>query len=321
MSLTLYILTQQRMLEALPPDQLDPSWPDDETQRWLDVETSDVDELKTLLRPLDLPIEILERCLEPGRGIYFAPHDQALYLEIPVLTDAHADRPKYLSVLCLPTTLITIHREPIPGLKRITTNMAGRVRLYAPDTSTLLYHVLENTIDQAYELLTDLREKFDDLVEAFVRDPQSVAPGDLFILRKPVTNLATTLEDHLYSTQLLLNVESAAFDLAAERERLMNLNRNTERLVHSVSAVREQGRALYQLVLLSQQERTNQRLRLLTIISAVFLPLSLLSGIYGMNFATMPGTDAAYGFPTVLGAMAAFAIAAMWLFYLKGWFR
>lgn len=62
-------------------------------------------------------------------------------------------------------------------------------------------------------------------------------------------------------------------------------------------------------------------LRLLTIVSAIFLPLTLIAGIYGMNFGNMPELTWTYGYPLVIAAMVALAAVLLWIFYLKGWFK
>jgi len=72
---------------------------------------------------------------------------------------------------------------------------------------------------------------------------------------------------------------------------------------------------------MDQQARTEGRLRVLTVLSAVFLPLTLLSGIYGMNFVNMPELDDRYAYFIVLGGMAALAISMILYFARKGWLR
>ena len=66
---------------------------------------------------------------------------------------------------------------------------------------------------------------------------------------------------------------------------------------------------------------TERRLRFLTVLSAVFLPLSLTAGIYGMNFANMPELQTSYGYEVILGLMVALGVAALLYFHRKGWFR
>ncbi len=74
----------------------------------------------------------------------------------------------------------------------------------------------------------------------------------------------------------------------------------------------------YQLTL---QETTNNRLRLLTVLSALFLPLTLIAGIYGMNFQYMPELDEHYAYFVVLGLMLVIGAGMLGFFYLKGWFK
>lgn len=74
----------------------------------------------------------------------------------------------------------------------------------------------------------------------------------------------------------------------------------------------------YQLKL---QGKTNYRLRLLTIISTIFFPLTLITGICGMNFHLMPELDWNYGYFAVLFAMVAIVAAMLWGFYRTGWFE
>ncbi len=77
---------------------------------------------------------------------------------------------------------------------------------------------------------------------------------------------------------------------------------------------------LHQRFVVNSQEKMNQRLAFLTVISAIFLPLTLLAGIYGMNFEVMPELGLPYAYPAALGLMAAIAIG-MWRFFKrKGWF-
>lgn len=67
---------------------------------------------------------------------------------------------------------------------------------------------------------------------------------------------------------------------------------------------------------------TERRLRVLTVISTIFLPLSLVAGIYGMNFPEIPELHLRYGgYEFVLGCMILFAVGALLYFYRKGWFR
>ena len=72
---------------------------------------------------------------------------------------------------------------------------------------------------------------------------------------------------------------------------------------------------------MNQQDRTNQRLAVLTVISAIFLPMTLLAGIYGMNFEVMPELHFRYAYPAVLVLMVAVAAGMILYFRSRGWFK
>ena len=69
------------------------------------------------------------------------------------------------------------------------------------------------------------------------------------------------------------------------------------------------------------QEVGNRRLRYLTVISAVFMPLTLISSIYGMNFDSMPELHVPHAYPLVLGAMVLITFLSLWGFRQGGWFK
>ena len=68
-------------------------------------------------------------------------------------------------------------------------------------------------------------------------------------------------------------------------------------------------------------EVTNSRLRTLTLLSAIFLPLTLIAGIYGMNFQHMPELDERYAYFSILALMAVIACGMLWFFRRRGWFK
>ncbi|MGB5219384.1 MAG: CorA family divalent cation transporter, partial [Polyangiales bacterium] len=69
-----------------------------------------------------------------------------------------------------------------------------------------------------------------------------------------------------------------------------------------------------------KQVLLNRRIAMLTILSAIFMPLTLLTGIWGMNFEHMPELDNPYAYPAALGLMATLGLGGAWAFYKRGWF-
>jgi magnesium transporter len=78
---------------------------------------------------------------------------------------------------------------------------------------------------------------------------------------------------------------------------------------------------LHQHYLLTLQDTTNQRLKLLTVLSTIYLPSTLIAGIYGMNFPDIPATEITYGYFVVLAIMILLVIGQLGFFYWRGWFK
>jgi magnesium transporter len=84
---------------------------------------------------------------------------------------------------------------------------------------------------------------------------------------------------------------------------------------------RELAGGLTDLYLSSVANRQNDVMKTLTIMASIFIPLSFLAGIYGMNFQNMPELHAKYGYPILLGIMAAVGLTMIVYFIRKGWIQ
>ena len=82
---------------------------------------------------------------------------------------------------------------------------------------------------------------------------------------------------------------------------------------------REMAFGLLNTYLSSVAHRSNEVMKVLTVISSVFVPLTFLAGIYGMNFKNMPELSLRWSYPLVWGVMAATAGSMLWFFWSKGW--
>jgi magnesium transporter len=68
------------------------------------------------------------------------------------------------------------------------------------------------------------------------------------------------------------------------------------------------------------QEKSNKRINFLTVIQSIFVPLTLIAGIYGMNFINMPELEYKYGYFIIIGVLVLVASGFLWYFYKHGWF-
>ena len=88
----------------------------------------------------------------------------------------------------------------------------------------------------------------------------------------------------------------------------------------TVETFRETASGLIELYMSSVSQRMNEVMQVLTVMASIFIPLTFLAGIYGMNFVDMPELKWRYGYPMIWGVMILCALIMLWLFKRKKWF-
>lgn len=321
MKLRIFGINERSTLEPLPTAELTPTWMKDETHRWIDIEAATPDELQEVLAPLELPNLILESCLQNERSSRFISRRDALYLEVPTYLGWNESWKPYISVLCLPTTIITIHHDPLHTIEDVIDGLDQDVPLFARDASALLYHLFVEISKKNLDAALDVRSEAEALSHALNQDPDRIDPQQIAALRRQISHYSTVQDDHTYCAGVLRTVESKRLhynENSSYFSDLLQLATVSRQLIAGAQSRVEDLENMYDAAI---QTRVESRLRMLTILSAVFLPLTLISGIYGMNFSDLPGMGVGYGYFIVIGIMLATVGFMGWFMYRRGWFQ
>jgi magnesium transporter len=125
----------------------------------------------------------------------------------------------------------------------------------------------------------------------------------------------------LMEREVLARLVRREFKLVSETEvaYYRNVYDHLVRYTELIEGAREMVSDLLQTHLAAQSNRLNEVMKVLTMISVTILPLTLIAGIYGMNFEAIPGLKEDWGFPVSLGLMAFAAVAAIGYFRYKRW--
>jgi len=165
------------------------------------------------------------------------------------------------------------------------------------------------------------RRDIESLEEAMDKAADSAQIDQILTLKQRISRLSIICDDQRYCVVALQTIESDLFDISDLSEYFRDSLANLEYAIRSTGRQEAHLSELRQYYQITLQEKTNKRLRLLTILSAVFMPLSLIAGIYGMNFRYMPELTWQYSYPVVIFIMIAVAALLLWIFYRKGWFK
>ncbi|WP_204106852.1 MULTISPECIES: magnesium/cobalt transporter CorA [Spirulina sp. CCY15215] len=217
--------------------------------------------------------------------------------------------------------LITFQEEPTrdcfePVRSRIRSN-TGKVCQLGADY--LAYLLLDAVIDNFFPVLEDYGERIDILEDEVLKNPQRAILEDIYDVRRELLALRRAIWP-LRSTINALIREDTSLISPEVQVYFRDCYDHIIQLLDIVETYRELSSSLMDVYMSAVNNKVNEVVNLLTIISTIFIPLTFIVGVYGMNFKVMPELDWKWGYATIWGIMILIAIALIIFFWRRGWF-
>lgn len=223
--------------------------------------------------------------------------------------------------------LLTVQEEPqydcLGGVRERIRSKKGMIRQRGVDY--LFYALIDAIIDGFFPVMEVYGELVQSLQSEVVTRPtsQSLAKihqlqQDLLVLRRAVWPQRDAINSLLRDGTELISEEVRVF--------LRDCYDHTIQILDMVETYRELASNLTDIYLSSVSNRMNEIMKTLTVISSIFIPLTFIAGVYGMNFNTdkspfnMPELNWYWGYPTTWAVMLAVGTAMIFFFWRKGWF-
>ncbi len=192
----------------------------------------------------------------------------------------------------------------------------GRIRKQGADY--LAYSMIDAIVDHYFLIMEKLGDRFEDLEDAVVSDPEpGILPTiynlkrDMLFLRKSVWPLREAISKMQRSDSPLVSEAIKIY--------LRDVYDHTIQVIENIETFRDMSASLLETYLSSLSNKLNEVIKLLTIISTIFIPLTFLAGLYGMNFKFMPELESTWGYPAVLILMLLVVVVMMVYFRKKEW--
>ena len=320
MKVNAYRIGKDNSLKCITSDQATQDLSNAASRLWIDIEQPSVDDLSDLLAPLDLHPLVFESCLESAASPPLAPYEKCLFIRFPIHKEFDSSEISFLCIIVLNNAIVTVHRSPLPALEKLEEDYSTTMQFQVAGTSAILYHLIDRLIDEDIAFTLTSRRRIELLAEKMENESSAILINELQALKRIVERLTDTFEDQRFSVTSLQTVEMELLDISKLHFHFRDTLAHLEYALTSVDRQQRHLAELYQHHLLALQDKTNRRLKILTILSAVFMPLTLIAGIYGMNFRHMPELNWPYAYPAVLIIMIIIAALLLWNFVRKGWF-
>jgi magnesium transporter len=188
----------------------------------------------------------------------------------------------------------------------------------------LFYDLIDVVIDAGFPLLEELGDRIENLEDALLDNPAKETLSELHQLKRDLLMLRRMIWPHREVVNDLMRGE---FPLIQESTKfyLRDCYDHIVHIIELLEAYRDMTSSMLDVYLSSVSQRLNENMRLLTVIATVFMPLTFIAGVYGMNFDraagpwNMPELGWPYGYPLVLLVMFAVAVAMLIYFKRKKW--
>jgi magnesium transporter len=192
----------------------------------------------------------------------------------------------------------------------------GRIRKMSADY--LAYSLIDAIVDNYFMVLEKLGEAIEEIEDKLVTEPKSETlqaihdlKREIVFLRKSVWPLREVISRLERSESSLISKTTLVY--------LRDVYDHTIQVMDSVDTFRDTLSGMLDIYLSSVSNRMNEIMKVLTVIATIFIPLTFLAGIYGMNFKAMPELDQPWGYPAVLILMLTIAVVMLIYFRKRKW--
>ncbi|MCC5636458.1 magnesium/cobalt transporter CorA [Nostoc sp. CHAB 5844] len=306
------------------------SYLDAESVSWVDVQgVGNQDILQRLGKVFDLHPLVLEDVVNMAERPKIEDYEDQLLIIARMVVPKEKTCGFYseqVSLVLGKHYLLTVQEEPehdcFESVRMRIDKGKGIIRKEGADY--LAYALLDAIIDGFFPVLELYGERIEELEEEVILKPTPQTLQQIYQIRRELLQLRRSIWPQRDAINALIRDGS---ELISEEVRiyLRDCYDHAVQVMDMVETYRELASGLMDVYLSAVSNKMNEIMKLLTVVSAIFIPLTFVAGIYGMNFNTekspfnMPELNWYWGYPACLALMVAIAASLLILFWRRGW--
>lgn len=283
---------------------------------WVDVLDPDEATLHALAERFPMHPLAIEDCLHfpqrPKIDVY--PDSTFLIWLIPVLVDSDGVQTHELDAFLGEEHLVTVHRERIQAIDAVAEEAAA---FLSRGVEWTVHAILDRAVDALFPALEQIADALEELEDAMLANAEREHLARLYQAKRALVQLHKIVVPERDVVRGLARAE--AFVEPDAYMYFQDIGDHLARAIDSIETYRDVASGAMDIYLSAQSNRMNEIMKQLTVIATIFMPLTLISSIYGMNFRYMPELEWRYGYFAVLVAMAAIAVWMVWFFRRRRW--
>ncbi len=258
-------------------------------------------------------------CIEHPENYPFSNNfEKVIILNIPVSNKENIYKADYISVILEDKLIITIIPQETDLFPQKMLSSYSEKK-FPSFRNFLAYILMGNILTQNNVNMGVARNHVETIELSLINNPNSLSSKELMSCEQDISQLSDIIEDQYVGFGILVSIDMPNLN-GEDVEQTAKLVKGFKPMDKSMQRLEKKTESLRLQYALIQQEKSTRKINVLTIVQAVFVPLTFLAGIYGMNFINMPGLKLEYGYLYVWVVFIGIAIALITYFYKKGWF-
>lgn len=293
---------------------------------WIDIDgVGDIQMLEELGKLFQIHPLAMEDVVNIHQHAKLEFYGDTLFFVARMPIDSEGFSTEQVGIFLIGNVVITIQERPgdcLEPVRHRIANSLGRIR--ARNADYLAYAIIDAIIDGYFPVLERYAQQLDRAGELLQEGGHRALPMQLHAIRADLLLIRKVVNQHRTAINFVLRdaVEMIAEDTALY---FRDCQDHVQQLIEAADTDRETCGELRELYFAMLGEKNNDVMKVLTIIATIFIPMSFVAGIYGMNFDSsaselnMPELHWAFGYPFALGLMALMAGGLLAYLYRKGW--
>ncbi len=312
-------------LQEVELDQVHPCFElkDSPTVSWINIDgLHDVDLIREVGERFGWHPLMLEDIVSVGQRAKMEEYEGVVFIVLPMLSwNAEHGRvdEEQLSLILGQRYVFTFQErfgDVFDGVRDRLRNARGRIRQRGPDY--LAYALIDAVVDHYFSVIEAVGDVTDDLEAEVLVDPASGTMQRLHLLKRELISVRRAVWPLREMLMQLLRAEGEYFS-SETRLFARDVYDHALQVAETVEALRDVVSGAVDLYLSTVGQRANEVMKVLTIMASIFIPLTFLAGIYGMNFDFMPELHMRWAYPALLTLMAILGGGMLLYFKRKGW--
>ena len=290
---------------------------------WIDIQGfGNVARLQSIAQQFHVHPLAMESVVNVPQRPQAALHGEQLLIVARVVkieTERLDIRLPQLSIFLGPNYVVTVqdtYTETMAPVRQRLEQADGQLRRLGPDY--LAYAILDTVIDGYYPALEIIGEELEDLESQVIANPHPKLLNRVNLIRNRLVNMRRTIWPQRDAVGALVHGNHAMIS-SEVRTYLRDTHEHCIQTSEVAEMYRDMATGLLNTYLSSVAHRSNEVMKVLTIMSSIFVPLTFIAGIYGMNFENMPELSFRWAYPAVWLAMLTTACTMLGFFWWKGW--